>query len=450
MSELPFGWAQARIGDLISAGGVFVDGDWIESKDQDPTGDVRLIQLADIGDGTFRNRSSRFLTSSKARELRCTFLQSGDVLVARMPDPLGRACIFPGVAQPAVTAVDVCVVRPAPAGADPRWLMWAVNAPQFRAKVSKLQSGTTRKRISRKNLATIELPVPPVHEQRLIVAAIEEQFSRLDAADESLRRSERRLEQLKSALLADAVDRDWPIEPLSSVLLSLRNGTFVSRPAKTPPGTAIFRISAVRPLSLDANDVRYAPETEMSRSDYFVSEGDLLFTRYSGNPEYVGACARVPHLPRPTLHPDKLIRAIVDRERADPAFVELACATGVTRTAIRARRKTTAGQVGIAGGQLKSVPIPLPPLDEQRRIVEAVQQRLSVIDVMRDAIAAATKRSAGLRRAILERAFRGDLVAQDPTDEPASVLLERIAAGRVKAKEVNGARPGRRATMHTS
>ena len=160
--------------------------------------------------------------------------------------------------------------------------------------------------------------------------------------------------------------------------------------------------------------------------DYLVTEGDLLFTRYSGNPEYVGACARVPELPRPTLHPDKLIRVVIDREKADPAFIELACATGVTREQIRARRKTTAGQVGIAGGQLKSVPIPLPPVDEQRRIVAEVEHRLSAVDTLRASIQRAQRRSASLRRSILERAFRGELVPQDPADEPAEALLARI------------------------
>ncbi|ANO14592.1 hypothetical protein BAB77_12585 [Mycobacteroides abscessus] len=101
---------EVALADLLSDG-LFVDGDWVESKDQDPDGDVRLIQLADVGDGVFRDRSSRFLTSEKAKELRCTFLEPGDVLVARMPEPLGRACIFPGVGQPAVTAVDVCIIR---------------------------------------------------------------------------------------------------------------------------------------------------------------------------------------------------------------------------------------------------------------------------------------------------------------------------------------------------
>ena len=111
MSSLPISWAMASLPELISPGGIFVDGDWIESKDQDPDGDVRLIQLADVGDGRYVNKSNRFLTHAKAVELGCTFLKRGDVLIARMPDPLGRACIFPGDRRLAVTVVDVCVVR---------------------------------------------------------------------------------------------------------------------------------------------------------------------------------------------------------------------------------------------------------------------------------------------------------------------------------------------------
>src|ERR1035441_2972954 len=103
---LPSGWEWKTIPDLVSDDGVFIDGDWVESKDQDPNGDVRLIQLADVGDGAYRDKSDRFMTKAKAEELRCTFLSQGDVLIARMPDPLGRACIFPGDTKPSVTVVD--------------------------------------------------------------------------------------------------------------------------------------------------------------------------------------------------------------------------------------------------------------------------------------------------------------------------------------------------------
>ena len=65
------------LAEALNDAEVFTDGDWVESKDQDPQGDVRLVQLADVGDGCWIDKSERFLTSRKATELRCTFLKAG-------------------------------------------------------------------------------------------------------------------------------------------------------------------------------------------------------------------------------------------------------------------------------------------------------------------------------------------------------------------------------------
>jgi len=167
----PMGWSMKPLGDLLSGAEVFVDGDWVESKDQDPNGEVRLIQLADIGDGFYIDKSSRFLTKETALHLRCTFLKPGDVLVARMPDPLGRACIFPGDEKEAVTVVDVCVIRPGVDGPDPYWLMHCINSTGFRALIAQQQTGTTRARISRGNLSRLPIICPPL--------PLQQEFSRL-------------------------------------------------------------------------------------------------------------------------------------------------------------------------------------------------------------------------------------------------------------------------------
>jgi type I restriction enzyme S subunit len=92
---LPQGWKWEKIINLIGNDGLYADGDWIESKDQDINGEIRLIQLADIGDGVFLDKSDRYINKETAKRLRCTFLKKGDILVARMPDPLGRCCVFP-------------------------------------------------------------------------------------------------------------------------------------------------------------------------------------------------------------------------------------------------------------------------------------------------------------------------------------------------------------------
>jgi type I restriction enzyme S subunit len=365
-------------------------------------------------------------------------LEPGDILLneGQSPELVGRPAMYRGELPGACFTNSLIRFQPRE-GVDGSYSLYLFLHHLWSGRFQREARITTNiAHLSAGRFSTVEFLLPPLNEQRRIVAAIEEQLSRLDAAGASLAAAARRLDGLTSASLASAVNGSWAERRLSEVIVSLRNGVFVSRPAATPPGTAIFRISAVRPLALNVDDVRYAPLSESDASGYLVSEDDLLFTRYSGNPDLVGACARVPKLPRPTLHPDKLIRVVVDRDQVEPAFIEIACATGSSRDAIRARRKTTAGQVGIAGGELKSVPVPVPPLEEQRRIVAEVEERLSAIDVLRAAIERAQRRSAALRRAVLERAFRGELVPQDPSDEPAEALLARIRATRMDTQSV--------------
>ena len=206
-ADMPLGWALTPIESIIPHDGIFSDGDWVESKDQDPNGDVRLIQLADVGDGVFHSRSARFLTSAKARELRCTYLQEGDILIARMPDPLGRACVFPfGADQRFVTVVDVCVVRNDQEQVDRTYLCHVINFLGVRKQVEDLQTGTTRKRISRRNLATVQIPLAPIGEQRRIAAKIDELFSELEAGIESLKKARAKLATYRQAVLKYAFE----------------------------------------------------------------------------------------------------------------------------------------------------------------------------------------------------------------------------------------------------
>ncbi len=204
MSEIPSGWSLLTLNELTGTGGLMTDGDWIESKDQDPSGEVRLIQLADIGDGEFLNRSARFLTKQRAEELQCTYLREGDVLIARMPDPLGRACIFPGIGQEAITAVDVCIWRPGIGGASPDWVKHIVNSPQIRTQIASLASGTTRQRVSGGNLKRLEIPTPPPAEQRRIVARLDALLGHLALARAEAARAAALLERLEQETLARA------------------------------------------------------------------------------------------------------------------------------------------------------------------------------------------------------------------------------------------------------
>lgn len=495
--SLPAGWVKAKIGDVVSRDGIFVDGDWVESEDQDPTGNVRLIQLADVGDGVYRNRSSRFLTENKAYELRCTFLKVGDVLIARMPDPLGRACIFPGDPKKSVTAVDVCIVRTGANGANHRWLMWAINSLHFRTQVAALQSGSTRKRISRSNLATIEMPIPPFAEQRRIVAEIEKQFTRLDAGVAALERAQANLKRYRASVLkaacegrlvpteaelARAESRDYePADHLLARILKKRRAKWetdqlakMQAQGKAPKDDK-WKEKYQEPAGPDTTDLPELPEgwvwcslgqvfevdvgatPTRAKKEYWdgsipwVSSGEVAFCRIRKTRETITELGLANSSTE--IHPPGtvLIGMIGEgKTRGQVAILDIPACNNQNSAAIRVseaglppeyvyrylggqyerNRQLGSGnnQPALNKSRVQEILFPLAPLAEQHRIVAEVERRLSVVDELEAVITTNLKRAERLRQSILKRAFEGELVPQDPNDEPASALLERIRA----------------------
>ena len=159
-------------------------------------------------------------------------------------------------------------------------------------------------------------------------------------------------------------------------------------------------------------EVRYLNADASDYPDYVLSEGDLLFTRYNGNPDLVGVCGVVPLLTSPLVHPDKLIRCKLVYSGALPDFVATMANVGASREYLAKRVRTTAGQAGISGGDLKGPPVPLAPLAEQIRIVAETERRLSVVEELKAVVSANLQRSIRLRQSILQKAFTGELVGR--------------------------------------
>lgn len=183
----------------------FFDGDWVESKDQDPDGDIRLLQLADIGDGTFLDKSNRRINQEAFERLRCREVQAGDILIARMPHPLGRACTLPTGLGRTITVVDVAVLRPDPNRVIPKYLVYVLNSISFRAQLDSLQSGSTRQRISRSRLGQQRIPMPPVALQRAAVTDLDEVTGRIDAMLAKVAELKALLVERRAALITDVV-----------------------------------------------------------------------------------------------------------------------------------------------------------------------------------------------------------------------------------------------------
>jgi type I restriction enzyme S subunit len=425
MTDLPPGWEWATLGEVISSG-LFVDGDWIESKDQDPEGGIRLVQLADIGVGQFRDRSNRYLNASVATRLRCTELVAGDILVARMPEPLGRACLVPVLSTPAITAVDVCILRPNTTGVDSAWMMWFLNAPQVRSQVLLLQSGSTRKRISRLNLSTVRIAVPPRAEQKRIVAAIEEHLSQIDAAEAALRSARARLSDLSASSTAAAVSGDWPVARLGDHTVGQQYGS--SAKASRDGDIPILRMGNIVDGRLDFSDLKFLQHGHPDADKYVLQPGDLLFNR-TNSPELVGKAAVFEGYPGRVVFASYLIRVRLDRS-LDPHWAATIINSVSGRRYIEMVRTQQVGQANVNGSKLRDFPIPLPSVAVQHSQLARLSQAQEWRALVDTEILRAIGRSATMRRSILAAAFSGRLVPQDPADEPASVLLERIAAER--------------------
>lgn len=455
MTELPNGWSPITVKELAGKSGLFVDGDWVESKDQDPAGNIRLLQLADIGDGRFLDKSDRWINKDAFERLRCTELLAGDVLIARMPDPLGRACMLPTLEERCVTVVDVAALRVDPQVANARWAIHAINAPQLRADMNVQASGTTRKRISRGNLGSLQIPLPPLVEQKSIADKLDTVLTRVDAVNTRLARVAPLLKRFRQSVLAAATSgrltEDWRVlnstselwrnAKLEDLIEEMRNG-LAAKPDENREGRKILRISAVRPGVLDTTDHRYLTTDERDAKLYELRKGDLLFTRYNGSLEYVGVCAMVSEDLPAYVYPDKLIRVRANAAVALPKFIELASAAAEARSQIEGYVKSSAGQKGISGGNLKSLRIAVPSIEEQTEIVRRVETLFAFADRLEARLQTAQIAADRLTPSLLAKAFRGELVPQDPNDEPASELLKRLAAsapasaskrGRVKS-----------------
>ena len=182
MSELytlPDGWEWK---ELISLTDIFSDGDWIESKDQSEDG-IRLIQTGNVGIGLFKDREdkSRYISKETFERLNCTEIFENDCLISRLPEPVGRSCLIPKMNSKMITSVDCTIIR-FNKNILPKFFVYYSQLNYYFNMIMNNATGATRLRISKKNLSKIPVPIPPLKEQKRIVAKLDNLFAKIDKA----------------------------------------------------------------------------------------------------------------------------------------------------------------------------------------------------------------------------------------------------------------------------
>ncbi len=176
----------------------FIDGDWIESKDQSNHG-IRLIQTGNIGNGYFNPKEDkkRFISVDTFSNLRCKEVLPGVILISRLPDPAGRACIIPKTDERMITAVDCTIVRTNSCLLLSTYLVQFYQSVQHFSYVNSMLAGGTRQRITRKLLEDECILLPSIEEQQKIAIFLSEYDTAIQAAEDELSK----WQELKKGLL---------------------------------------------------------------------------------------------------------------------------------------------------------------------------------------------------------------------------------------------------------
>ncbi len=184
----PADWTETSLVELADGRKeLFDDGDWIEAEHITSSG-TRLIQTRNIGLGRYEDKDNpKFIYDSSFNKLKCKPLETGDLLVCRLAEPPGRACVLPDIGEKRiVTSVDVTIFRPLSEKADRAYLANLFSTAKWLGLVAERSGGTTHKRIARGALGKIEICIPSVAEQRAIAHILSDMDAELEALDAKL------------------------------------------------------------------------------------------------------------------------------------------------------------------------------------------------------------------------------------------------------------------------
>ena len=450
LNDLPEGWIKTKFSEITNK---IVDG----SHNPPPKADLGLPMLSarNIEGGLIRFEEDYRLISEQdfEREDRRTKIKSGDILLT-IVGAIGRCAVVPKNIQPFTLQRSVAVLSPVEV--DSQFLSYQLQSPNLQEDLLNRAKGTAQKGVYLKSLNELAIDIPPLNEQRRIVSTIEQLTDRSHKARTALENVPKLIAQFRQSVLAAAfrgdLTADWreknpDIEPASELLERIKGKSWErvdNWQRKIPDNWVWARFADVAEIksnlidpSEHLNQPHIAPnhivshtgellEYETIGKDGVTSSKHIFYAGqiiYSKIRPYLAKAVLVNFggLCSADMYPieSKINSEFLHQWMICPEFTEMASGQQGRTVLPKINQKS-----------LNELIVPVPPIDEQKEIVRHIKNMLVIIQSRSNALVEILSDLGRLDRSILAKAFRGELVPQDPNDEPAAVLLDRIRAER--------------------
>lgn len=485
--SLPGSWSWATVQDMIlDAQSGFASG-----KKNVPQG-IKHLRMNSIGKDCSLNLSS-VVTVPFNLARQAHILQFGDVLFCHTNSLklVGKTAMFDRTDGPYAFSNHLTRLRLPQDGPPPEWLWyWLATLWRQRYFETRCKQWVNQATVERQTLLSSPIPVAPLKEQHRIMSLVKPLMAQNRMAKHRLQKVPSVMKAFRRSVLAKAfrgelTQRDPNDEPAEKLLERIRHerrkawkeelrakgkdprkykyhdpiGVVSEKIAALPRGwiwtnfdtllsgarygtsqkcrtkaigIPVLRIPNIVEGVLDLKYLKYSEFKADEIQRLRVQQGDLLVCRSNGSLGLVGKSAVVNDLKGTCVFASYLIRLRPAISEILPEYLNFVLASPIGRTKIEEKARTTAGQYNVNLEMLRSIPVPLPPFEEMGRIITRVREQLGYVAQVESNTEGSLKNVDLIEVTVLNKAFRGELVPQDLSDEPVSLLLERIESQRAK------------------
>jgi type I restriction enzyme S subunit len=402
-----------------------------------------LIRLTDYKNNWKSN--FKYVTEDAYHFLRKSIVVPGDIIIANVGATLGTVFCVPDLGMPMTLAPNTILVKLKSPRITRSFLYNYFQSPIGHQQIKSISSGSAQPKFNKTEFRQLKILVPPLNEQRHIVAKIEVLKARSQRVKEELEAIAPLLDQFRQSVLAAAFrgdltadwreknpDSTWESTTLEKVIKDKPRNGYSPKAVDYPTQVKSLTLTATTSGKFKPEFFKYIDEYIEPNSYLWLQPGDILIQR-SNTIDYVASCAIYNASFSEFIYPDLMMKIQVLEEQANTKFIYYALSHAKLRGYYKENATGTAGNMPKINQKIvMSTPINLPSIEEQQAIVYRLEALLKIADTIEQQYKEAQAYLDKLNQSILAKAFRGELVPQDPNDEPASVLLERIRAEREK------------------